>query len=114
VIVSGASPKASTLKAAGHLNACGVPAFGKTVGIFRPAPGSFTDGNGSSLAVTQSAPTGLAKAQSKQPSVRGGTLGAIKILDPSGATDWLRLLLFVLLGIALAGGAAYTVRDIRT
>jgi hypothetical protein len=84
------------------------------VGIFGPAPGSFSDGSGSSLAVRESAATELAKAQSKQPSVRGGTLGAIKILAPSGATDWLRLSLFVLLGVALAGGAAYTVRDIRT
>jgi hypothetical protein len=114
VIVSGANPKASMLKAAGHLNACSVPAFAQMVGIFTQAPGSFSDGSGSSLAVTQSVVTQLAKAQSKQPSVRGATLGAIKILAPSDATDWLRLLLFVLLGVALAGGAVYTVRDIRT
>jgi hypothetical protein len=107
VIVSGANPKASTLKAAGSLNECRAPAFAPTVGIFTTTPGS-------NFAVTQSPTAELGKAQSDKPSVRGGTLGAIKTLGPSGATDWLRLLLFVLLGIALAGGAAYTVRDIRT
>jgi hypothetical protein len=116
VIVSGANPKASTLKAAGSLNECRAPAFAPTVGIFTTTPGSLSggSGSGSSFAVTQSPTAELGKAQSDKPSVRGGTLGAIKTLGPSGATDWLRLLLFVLLGIALAGGAAYTVRDIRT
>ena len=118
VIVSGANPKASTLRAAGSLNECRVPAFARTVGIFAVTPGSLSggsgSGSGSSLAVTQSPTAELGKAQSDKPSVRGGTLGAIKTLGSSGATDWRRLLLFVLLGIALAGGAAYTFRDIRT
>ena len=120
MIVSGANPKASTLKAAGSLNECRVPAFARTVGIFAVTPGSLSggsgsgSGSGSSLAVTQSPTAELGKAQSDKPSVRGGTLGAIKTLGSSGATDWRRLLLFVLLGITLAGGAAYTFRDIRT
>jgi hypothetical protein len=116
VIVSGANPKASMLKAAGHLNECGLPAFAPMVGVFTMRPGSLSggSGSGSSLAVTQSPNAELGKAQSDKPSVRGGTLGAIKTLGSSGATDWRRLLLFVLLGIALAGGAAYTFRDIRT
>jgi hypothetical protein len=115
---------------AGRLNVCGQISFVQTFGVFAAElaafPPSFGAGGGA-----QGAPTGArrdsgaagappqtpsaqpASALSTKP-VHGGALGAVKAFNDSSGPNWLRRVLLIVIGISLVGGAAFTLRDLKT